>query len=365
MESGESTNGSLANSKYAKYLTTDQIKEFDNQYKMLASLAKLINDNIEILKEQDTKVPDVFWGAGDGEDEYIYAWLDDAWDQFKDYVDSIGCEIDVRDGRSSPHVTFNCDFLYNLREELRGEYEVTVDDVAHAIFETRYGGYDDICTSVKDFDFEVDYNLEKYVYDDTRDAVQSTFDDFTFYNTTDYASTYEDIDRAIQALDYIDSFKNNATDNYRSWYVNNGYGGYADDDFDESVNRRRRYRKLVKEDIDDNYTNDEKDEIIDEKGLRHYLFADNYYSWDAWNFNKIIDALSEMDKKHKEFYRSGKKKNRVSKRNLHRYSMYVDALVQDADKEAGNPVKAVDYSEIFDEFPELEQDAKRIGLKTK
>lgn len=238
MESGESTNGSLANSKYAKYLTADQIKEFDNQYKMLASLAKLINDNIEILKEQDTKVPDVFWGAGDGEDEYIYAWLDDAWDQFKDYVDSIGCEIDVRDGRSSPHVTFNCDFLYNLRDELRGEYKVTVDDVAHAIFETRYGGYDDICTSVKDFDFEVDYNLEKYDYDDTRDAVQSTFNDFTFYDTTDYASTYEDIDRAIQALNYIDSFKNNAADNYRSWYVNNGYGGYA-----ESINRRRRYRR--------------------------------------------------------------------------------------------------------------------------
>lgn len=236
-ESSESTNGSLANSKYAKYLTADQIKEFDNQYKMLASLAKLINDNIEILKEQDTKVPDVFWGAGDGEEDYIYAWLEDAWDQFKDYVDSIGCEIDVRDGRSSPHVTFNCDFLYNLRDELRGEYKVTVDDVAHAIFETRYGGYDDICTSVKDFDFEVDYNLEKYDYDDTRDAVQSTFNDFTFYNTTDYASTYEDIDRAIQALDYIDSFKNTAAESYRSWYEANGYGD-LEDEFDESVRRR-------------------------------------------------------------------------------------------------------------------------------
>jgi hypothetical protein len=238
-ENGES----LRNSKYAKYLTADQIKEFDNQYKMLASLAKLINDNIEILKEQDTKVPDVFWGAGDGEEEYIYAWLEDAWDQFKDYVDSIGCEIDVRDGRSSPHVTFNCDFLYNLRDEMNDQYKATVDDVALAIYKTRYGGYDNLCTSVKDFDYEVDYNLEKYDYDDTRDAVQSTFDDFTFYDTADYASTYEDIDRAIQALDYIDSFKNDAADSYRSWYIANGFGGYADDDFDESIRRGRRYRR--------------------------------------------------------------------------------------------------------------------------
>lgn len=301
-ESSESFNGSLANSKYAEYLTADQIKEFDNQYKMLASLAKLINDNIEILKEQDTKVPDVFWGAGDGENEYIYAWLEDAWDQFKDYVDSIGCEIDVRDGRSSPHVTFNCDFLYNLREELRGEYNVTVDDVAHAIFETRYGGYDDICTSVNDFDYEVDYNLEKYDYDDTRDAVQSTFDGFTFYDTADYASTYGDIDRAIQALDYIDSFKNTAAESYRSWYEANGYGD-LEDDFDESVRRKRS----MKEYIDNSDTIELLEDIFEKlryhsKNLnktQYYLFSIAYDCFQEYRNGN--GTKREIFKKCREF----------------------------------------------------------------
>ena len=138
----------------------------------------------------------------------------------------------------------------------------------------------------------------------------------------------------------------------------------------ESQRNRRMTEEIVDtsddEDIDDdNYTNEEKDAIIAEKRLRHYLLDDNYYAWDAFAFNRIIDALLDLDKKQREFYRSGKKKNRASERRLYQLSMHVDALIQDADREAGNPVIAIDYSEIFDKFPELEQNAKRIGLKTK
>lgn len=309
-ESSESFNGSLANSKYAEYLTADQIKEFDNQYKMLASLAKLINDNIEILKEQDTKVPDVFWGAGEGEDEYIYAWLEDAWDQFKDYVDSIGCEIDVRDGRSSPHITFSCDFLNNLRDYIPSPRnleagDVDVYDVANAIYDTIYGSYKELYVTPKKFDEYVDWNYDKFDYDSIEDAVQDTFGESNAiaFDTDDYDSTFRDIDRAIQALDYIDSFKNNATDNYRSWYVNNGYGGYADDDFDESVRRKRS----MKEYIDNSDTIELLEDIFEKlryhsKNLnktQYYLFSIAYDCFQEYRNGN--GTKREIFKKCREF----------------------------------------------------------------
>lgn len=210
-----------------QYLPKEIIDDLNTKVSMMYEIMKLVNDN-DIVGEHDTKLYKLFnidfdEIEYDVTDDTIRWFLENAWEELEAYASELGVEMDVRDGRNSPYITFNTAFLKALSYISGDHLPVTIDEVWDAVMESVLGGsYRASFTDDAILNQEIEQELNDG-YDrmnDAEDAVEVAEDllyDVLEVPVSALSEIIDELNACIQVINYIDDFKDNADDYFLTY----------------------------------------------------------------------------------------------------------------------------------------------------